>query len=193
MKVCVLFSGGLDSMYLANRAIENGHRPLLLHIVYHHPAAAYEHAAVKQWAARNADRITDLECITVPVYAKALAQGVGEEGPRYVPGRNDLFVAVAVNQAAAHQCGEIWIGATAEDTGYPDCRPEWVREKSKQARRWHMDVRAPIICMTRKQVVQRAWLKGYDMGGAWSCYQPNPVTLKPCGTCNSCTQGGAHE
>jgi len=189
MRVLILISGGFDSTYLTRWAIEQGHTVGLLHIHYDHPASDRELFASSVIAR---DVGVELDIISVPLMAQALASGVGESGARIVYGRNAIFVAHAVSVAASGGYNEVWIGATAEDNGYPDCRPEWIRLQDQLARPWGVSIRAPIICHTRQQIAERAREKEWDMSLCWSCYQPTDAG-EPCQTCNSCTQGGASE
>jgi len=189
MRVLILMSGGYDSLALVHMALDRGYRVRLLHIVYDHPAEALELQACRNIAAQLG---LELDVVETSLQAKALSVGVGKKGARIVAGRNAVFVAHAVNVAAVGGCNEVWIGATAEDTGYPDCRPEWIRLQSTLGRPWGVSVEAPAICYTRRQLMQLVAGKGWDMCHAFSCYQPTKAG-KACGRCNSCMQGQGNE
>jgi 7-cyano-7-deazaguanine synthase len=113
----------------------------------------------------------------------------------YVPGRNALFLAHALSWAEALGAPEIFLGANALDySGYPDCRPEFLEAFQAMANlatkaavegRLAFRIRAPLIAMTKSQIVRKAASLGLDFALTCSCYDPAPDG-RPCGACDSC-------
>src|SRR5262249_23034435 len=113
----------------------------------------------------------------------------------YVPARNTLFLAHAVAWGEAIGAGDIFIGANALDySGYPDCRPEFLDAFEKAANlgtkagvegRLSLRIHAPLIAMTKAQIVVRGKELGLEFASTASCYDPSPAGV-PCGHCASC-------
>jgi len=112
----------------------------------------------------------------------------------YVPARNTLFLSFALAAAETARATEIVIGANALDSsGYPDCRPPFLRAFQKAARLGTkagaegrpFSIRAPLLDMTKAEIVRLAATLGLDMGLTSSCYEPS-TDGRPCGTCDSC-------
>lgn len=112
----------------------------------------------------------------------------------YVPARNALFLAFALAVAERTGATEIVIGANALDSsGYPDCRPPFLRAFEKAARLGtksgaegrRLAVRAPLLRRTKAEIVKLALALGLDPGLTSSCYDPGKKG-RPCGECDSC-------
>jgi 7-cyano-7-deazaguanine synthase len=113
----------------------------------------------------------------------------------YVPARNTLFLAHAVAWGEAMGVGDISIGANALDySGYPDCRPEFLESFERTANlgtkagaegALRFRIHAPLIAMTKGEIVLLAVKLGLDFALTSSCYDPSPDG-NPCGTCDSC-------
>lgn len=112
----------------------------------------------------------------------------------YVPARNTLFLSFALAVAEKTGATEIVIGANALDySGYPDCRPPFLRAFEKAARLGTkagaegrlISIRAPLLRMTKSGIVRLALALGLDPSLTSSCYDPAP-NGKPCGACDSC-------
>jgi 7-cyano-7-deazaguanine synthase len=96
-----------------------------------------------------------------------------------------LMLAHAVNYAASIGAAEVQFGAIADDQrDYPDCRPEFVAAVSGMAAPWGIRVSAPLIGMSKAEVIAEARARDV-LETAWSCYTPT-YGSKPCGTCASC-------
>ncbi|MEO8348044.1 MAG: 7-cyano-7-deazaguanine synthase QueC [Acidobacteriota bacterium] len=113
----------------------------------------------------------------------------------YVPARNTLFLAHAVAWGEVIGAGDIYIGANALDySGYPDCRPEFLEAfertsnlgtKAGVSGTLAFRICAPLLRLTKGEIVARAAALGLDFALTSSCYDPTP-TGKPCGACDSC-------
>lgn len=180
----VLFSGGVDSTVLLTDAVARGLAPLAMWFRYPHPAAASEYRASSEIVRRLGCRWREQ---SLPLLAEAMNAPKGEPGPRIVPARNLCMVATAINLVASHGGGEIWMGAQGADAEYPDCRPEWVAGVDAMAQAWGVRVRAPLIGLSRSDVIAKGRELGAPLDACSSCYTPGP-TGEPCGTCNSCRQ-----
>lgn len=110
----------------------------------------------------------------------------------YVPARNIIFLSLALSLAEASNTQGIYIGVNALDySGYPDCRPQFIEAFQKmanvgQARAISGDavrIHAPLIHMTKAQIIQSAISLKAPLELTWSCYQG---LNRPCGTCESC-------
>ncbi|MRR09824.1 7-cyano-7-deazaguanine synthase, partial [bacterium] len=110
----------------------------------------------------------------------------------YVPGRNAIFLAFGASYAEAEGCGAVVIGANALDySGYPDCRPDFIRAMARavtlgtRAGREGRPVRimAPLLKLTKSQIVTLGLRLGVPYELTWSCYQGG---RQPCGACDSC-------
>jgi len=115
--------------------------------------------------------------------------------PTYVPARNTLFLSNAVAWGEAIRASDVYIGANALDySGYPDCRPEFLDAFEKAVNlgtkagvegSLTFRVRAPLLRMTKGEIVSRAAELGLDFALTSSCYDPTPEG-EPCRSCDSC-------
>jgi len=112
----------------------------------------------------------------------------------YVPARNTVFLSLALGWAEVLGAADIGIGANALDySGYPDCRPEYLRAFEQLAalatkagvEGARFTVHAPLLHMTKAQIVRTGFDLGLDYGLTHSCYDPRPDG-GPCGHCDSC-------
>lgn len=121
--------------------------------------------------------------------------GVGDEIPvTYVPARNLVFLALTTACAEASGAADIFIGVNALDySGYPDCRPEFIRSFAETAslgtklgsEGGKFTVHTPLQFMTKAQIAAECDRLGLDPGWSWSCYDPTP-SGDACGLCDSC-------
>lgn len=108
----------------------------------------------------------------------------------YVPARNTIFLSYALAWAEALECDHVFIGVNALDySGYPDCRPKYIEAFQSMARlgtkRAGFTIHAPLVHMTKAQIIRRGIELGVDYSMTHSCYDPAPVGLA-CGRCDSC-------
>lgn len=182
--VCVLFSGGLDSMVLAEMALKEGTLGGLLHVSYGQRAGAQEYRAARRWSEAKGVR---LERLILSVHGlEAMNQAPGLAGARVVPARNLIMIAHAVNYAVASGLTEVWYGACADDLAdYADCSPDFVRTLDDlTATASGIRIRAPLINKTKTQIIDLSISYGIEIEDSWSCYAPKNDA--PCGRCNSC-------
>src|SRR5688500_14240525 len=108
----------------------------------------------------------------------------------YVPARNTIFLSYALAWAEVLDCDDVFIGVNALDySGYPDCRPEFVESFQRTARlgtkRTNFTVHAPLVHLTKAQIIRRGVELGVDYGMTHSCYDPD-AHARACGRCDSC-------
>lgn len=112
----------------------------------------------------------------------------------YVPARNTIFLAYALGAAEVLGATDIFLGVNAVDySGYPDCRPEFVEAFERLAnvatkagvegRR--MTIHAPLLALTKRDIIARGLELGVDFGMTLSCYDPAPGGVS-CGRCDAC-------
>ena len=112
----------------------------------------------------------------------------------YVPARNAIFLSLCLGWAEAAGARDLFIGVNALDySGYPDCRPEFIRAFEAMANLatragvegGRFTVHTPLIAMTKADIAREAARLGLDAGMSWSCYDPAPGP-RHCGLCDSC-------
>lgn len=198
----VLLSGGLDSMVSAARAREDGHRLLALSIDYNQRHQVELAAARRIASALGAERHVVMPLDLRAFGGSALTadidvpkDGVGQDIPvTYVPARNTIFLSLALGWAEAAGARDIYIGVNALDySGYPDCRPEFIKafeDMAELATKAGVEgqpfaIQAPLQHLSKADIVREAARLGLDAGMSWSCYDPAPGSLH-CGLCDSC-------
>ncbi len=122
-------------------------------------------------------------------------QEIGENiPPTYVPARNTVFLSFALAWAEVVGAQDIFIGVNALDySGYPDCRPEYIRAYEKMAglatkaglEGRPVRIHAPLISLTKAEIIRKGHLLGVDFSMTHSCYDPPPGG-PACGRCDSC-------
>ena len=109
----------------------------------------------------------------------------------YVPARNTIFLAYALAWAEVLDAPDVFIGVNAIDySGYPDCRPEFIEAFERAANlgtkfAGRFKIHAPLIRLSKAQIIQRGVVLGVDYGQTHSCYDPD-ATGAACGHCDSC-------
>jgi 7-cyano-7-deazaguanine synthase len=112
----------------------------------------------------------------------------------YVPARNTVFLSIALGWAEVLKAEAIFVGVNAVDySGYPDCRPEFIEAFEKLANLATktgvegqlLTVHAPLITMTKAEIILKGCALGVDYSQTISCYQANSEG-KACGKCDSC-------
>jgi 7-cyano-7-deazaguanine synthase len=203
MSAIVLLSGGLDSATCLAIARAEGFAPLYsmaFDYGQRHRAELAAAAALAREAGVVEHRVVTIDLrafgnsaltadIAVPKDRDAgqMAAGVPVT---YVPARNTVFLSYALAWAEVLACDDVFIGVNALDySGYPDCRPEYVAAFQAMARlgttRSRFTVRAPLVHLTKAQIIHRGAQLGVDYGRTHSCYDPTSDGAA-CGRCDSC-------
>ncbi|MBV6459523.1 MAG: 7-cyano-7-deazaguanine synthase [Fimbriimonadaceae bacterium] len=200
----VLLSGGLDSATVLAMARDCGYVVHTLTIAYGQrhrieleaaasvaaSLAAASHVVVGVDLARiGGSALTD-DNIAVP--KDALTEG--QIPATYVPARNTIMLSVALAHAEVVGANDIFIGVNAVDySGYPDCRPEFVEAFERLANLatrvgvegHRLRIHAPLINMTKSEIIREGLRLGVDYGMTCSCYDPS-ASGRPCGHCDAC-------
>src|SRR5258706_3664630 len=203
-KAVVLLSGGLDSYTAGAIARADGHQLYALTIRYGQVHALEVEAARRVAKALGVERHLELDVPLSTIGGSALVGDgeipkdrrlTGSEIPAtYVPARNTVFLSLAMAWAEVVGAGAIVIGVNALDySGYPDCRPEDLRAFEQLAalatkagvEGWSLKILAPLLDLTKADIIRRGLSLGVDYGLTLSCYDPRPDG-RPCGRCDSC-------
>jgi 7-cyano-7-deazaguanine synthase len=126
---------------------------------------------------------------------RSLEVGGGGIPVTYVPARNTIFLSHALAWAEVLESQDIFVGVNALDySGYPDCRPEYIEAFERMANlatkagvegRSRLRIHAPLIHLSKAQIIRRGIELGVDFALTWSCYEPQPDG-RACGLCDSC-------
>jgi 7-cyano-7-deazaguanine synthase len=201
-RAVVLVSGGLDSATTLAMARAEGRECYALSFDYgqRHRVELQAAADVARALGAAEHRVMKIDTAGIGGSALTDASIAVPESPTtgipvtYVPARNTVFLALALGWAEVLGARELWIGVNAVDySGYPDCRPEFVAAFERLANLAtkagvegeRFVVRAPLIELTKAQIVARGIALGVDYGRTVSCYQPD-AQGRACGKCDSC-------
>jgi len=203
-KAVVLLSGGLDSCTAAAMAKADGCELYALTVAYGQRHAAELEAARRVASALGVVRHVELQ-IDLSAFGGSSLTGSGpvpkdraidDAGipSTYVPARNTVFLSLALAWAEALGATDIIIGVNALDySGYPDCRPAFIESFERTAELGtkagvegaRILIHAPLISLTKSEIIRRGLALGLDYGLTSSCYDPDPGGA-PCGRCDSC-------
>src|SRR5467141_3078868 len=205
-RAVVLLSGGIDSTTTLAIALAEGYDAYALSFDY-----GQRHMVETAAARRVADSLGAKEhrvaTIDLRVFGgSALTDHVDVPKKRseteiahgipitYVPARNTIFLAYALAWAEVIPTGHIFIGANAIDySGYPDCRPEFIAlfetlanvATKAGAEGARIQIHAPLIKLSKSEIVRKAVDLDVDLSLTHSCYDPTPDG-RACGKCDSC-------
>ena len=202
----VLLSGGIDSATAFAMTRAAGRRCHALSFRYGQRHAIEIEAAARVARALGAVRhdvlTLDLRAIGGSALTADIAVPKGRDDAEigsgipitYVPARNTIFMGYAIALAEVRDASEIVVGVNVLDSsGYPDCRPEWLAAVQEVARlgtktgveRRPVTIRAPLIKMSKAEIIRAGVKLGIDYGLTHSCYDPAPSGAA-CGACDSC-------
>ncbi len=203
----VLLSGGLDSTTTLAIAKAHGFTVHALSFAY-----GQRHVIEIEAARAIAQAMGVAEHVVVPIDLRvfggsALTSDIAVPKDRpidemsqgipvtYVPARNTIFLAFALAFAEVRNAADIFIGVNALDySGYPDCRPEYVRAFQDMANlalkaavegQLRIRIHTPLIHLTKAEIIERGLALGVDYALTTSCYDPAPDGAA-CGRCDSC-------
>ena len=206
-RAVVLLSGGLDSAVTLASARSAGFETYALSVDYGQRHASELRSAglvsAQLGAAGHRTVSLDLRALggsaltgdaAVPKGRTTAGMGASIP-PTYVPARNTILLGLALGYAETLGAFDLYIGANALDyAGYPDCRPEFlqafealanVATKASVENLTRLRVHAPLVQMTKAQVVREGLRLGVDFALTWSCYDPTPAGTT-CGRCDAC-------
>jgi 7-cyano-7-deazaguanine synthase len=201
-KAVILVSGGLDSSTVLAMAKQQGFDCYTLSFDYgqRHRSELFAAAKVSEAMQVEAHKVVSLDLgtiggsaltdtnIDVPEYETT---GIPVT---YVPARNTVFLSIALGWAEVLGANDIFVGVNAVDySGYPDCRPDYINAFEQMANLAtkagvegnKLTVHAPLIDMTKGQIIQAGTKIGVDYSVTVSCYQADEQGAA-CGVCDSC-------
>ncbi|HUK20825.1 MAG TPA: 7-cyano-7-deazaguanine synthase QueC [Gemmatimonadales bacterium] len=206
-RAVVLVSGGIDSATTLEIARRDGFAVYALTFRYGQRHHAELTAAERVARAAHVERheIIDIDlrrfggsALTddIPVPKDRAPHAIGEGIPvTYVPARNTIFLSFALAWAEVLAASDIFIGVNALDySGYPDCRPEYIEAFERLADlatkrgvegRQHLRVHAPLITLSKREIIERGIALGVDYALTSSCYDPDADDAA-CGRCDAC-------
>lgn len=205
-RAVVLFSGGLDSTTVLAIAKSQGYEvyPLAIEYGQRHVAEIAAAQASAKALGLPVPKIVRIDLNTIGGSALTDAIEVpkdrdeaamaGDIPITYVPARNTVMLSIALGYAEVLGADDIFVGVNAVDySGYPDCRPEFVAAfenlanlATKRGVEGHkMSIHAPLIDLTKRQIIEQGLALGVDYGLTHSCYDPGPKG-RACGRCDSC-------
>jgi 7-cyano-7-deazaguanine synthase len=202
-KAVVLYSSGLDSSTCMAIAKAEGFAPYAISFSY-----GQRHSFELSVARQNAKRVGAVEHLVVEFDLRLMGgsaltadidvpkDGIGDDIPvTYVPARNTIFLSFALGWAEVLGATDIYIGVNALDySGYPDCRPEYIQAYEKMANlatkagvegASPLKIHAPLISMSKADIIRRGAGLRVDYSLTHSCYDPGLDGLS-CGQCDSC-------
>jgi 7-cyano-7-deazaguanine synthase len=202
-RAVVLLSGGLDSATTLAIAKADGFETYALSFRY-----GQRHVAELEAAARVAQSLGATDHVVLDIDLRtfggsALTDDIAVPKDRtpdsripvtYVPARNTIFLSFALAWAEVLDAQDIFIGVNALDySGYPDCRPEYLAAFQRMAdlatkagvEGSRLTIHAPLIQMTKAEIIRKGRELGVDFDLTLSCYDPSP-TGEPCEHCDAC-------
>jgi 7-cyano-7-deazaguanine synthase len=207
LRAVVLLSGGLDSTTTLAIARSEGFEIYALSFDY-----GQRHRVELAAAVRIAERYGVAKHIIVPLDLRAIGgsaltsdlavpkdrpvEEMGQGIPiTYVPARNTVFLSFALAWAEVLEASDIFLGVNALDySGYPDCRPAYIEAFERLANlatkaavegNRRLTIHAPLIHMTKADIIRRGLSLGVDYSLTMSCYDPSPQG-RACGHCDAC-------
>jgi 7-cyano-7-deazaguanine synthase len=207
LKAVVLLSGGIDSATTLAIAQDMGFDIYALSFRYGQRHAVELEAAGRIVENSNVARHLIVDIDLRKIGGSALTADINVPKNRgaeemqkdipvtYVPARNTIFLSYALAWAEVIGAGDIFIGVNVLDySGYPDCRPEYIDAYEKMANlatkagvegKQKLKIHAPLIQMSKSEIIQKGIELGVDYSLTHSCYDPS-IYGEACGECDSC-------
>ncbi len=203
----ILSSGGLDSTTVMAIAKDQGYTLFSLSFDYgqrhRFELEAARKASLRLGAVKHLIFPLDLSIIGGSALTSDMAVPKGRDSRMmargipvtYVPARNTIFLSIALAWAEVVRAGHIFMGVNAVDySGYPDCRPDFIAAFESMANlatkatvegTLSIKIHAPLIHMTKAEIIRTGIALGVDYSLTHSCYDPSPEG-NACGQCDSC-------
>ncbi len=201
-RAVVLVSGGLDSATALAIARDRGFHCYALSVAYgqRHDVELDAARSIAKTLGAHEHRVVTVDLSSFGGSALTDPGIAVPETPTsgipitYVPARNTVFLSLALAWAETLGARDIFIGVNAVDySGYPDCRPAFVEAFAKLAnlatrsgvQGERIVIHAPLIELSKSEIIRRGIALGVDYGKTVSCYQPD-AKRRACGKCDSC-------
>jgi len=206
-KAVVLSSGGVDSTTAMAIALQEGYEIYSLSFRYGQRHVVELESARRVAEVMGAKKHMVMDVDLGKIGGSALTDYINVPKGRdeaeirqeipvtYVPARNTIFLSYALAWAEVLGASDIFIGVNTMDySGYPDCRPEYIKSFEDMANlaikaavegKMQIHIRAPLLRMTKAEIVRKGVELGIDYRLTHSCYDPSPEG-KACGQCDAC-------
>ncbi len=199
-KVVVIYSGGMDSFTVLNKALSLGHEVYALSFNYGQKHSRELICAKKVCEAKGiSHKLADITAISTLMQSSSLvSDDIDVPEGHYeaenmkstvVPNRNMVLISLAIAYAVDIGAQSVWYGAHSGDhTIYPDCRPEFVEKMNQVSHLANfevVDVFAPYLYQNKIDILRDGIEMGLDYGDSWTCYKG---LEKACGLCGSCVE-----
>lgn len=198
-KVVVIYSGGMDSFTVLNRAIADGHDVYAVSFHYgqrHHRELTVAKEVCERLGVEH--KIVDIRSINTLLAGSSLTDDIDIPEGDYansnmtstvVPNRNMILLSLAIGYAVSIEAGKVYYGAHSGDHEiYPDCRPEFVAAMnavSQIANYQPVTIHSPYLDQNKADILADGLTLGLDYAQTWTCYNGRD---KACGECSACRE-----
>lgn len=198
-KVVVIYSGGMDSFTVLNRALKDGKEVYALSFDYgqrHVKELACAAKVCKQLNVHH--KVIDISAINQLLAGSSLTDDIDIPEGHYeadsmkstvVPNRNMILLSLAVGYAVSVKAGQVYYGAHSGDHAiYPDCRPEFVMKMNdvcQIANYEAVEIFSPYLSVSKTAILTDGLAMGLTYNDTWTCYNGRE---KACGKCGACQE-----
>ncbi|WMN59731.1 7-cyano-7-deazaguanine synthase QueC [Pseudoalteromonas xiamenensis] len=198
-KVVVIYSGGMDSFTVLNKAVQQGYEVYALSFNY--GQRHVKELNVAEDVCRNLGvnhKIVDISAINQLIGGSSLTDNIDVPEGHYeeesmkstvVPNRNMILLSLAVGYAVSLKANKVYYGAHSGDHAiYPDCRPEFVKKMDdvcRIANYEEIEIVCPYLNESKIEILADGLKMGLDYGQTWTCYNGRE---KACGKCGACQE-----
>jgi len=198
-KVVVIYSGGMDSFTVLNRALKDGKEVYALSFDY-----GQRHVKELEYASKVCNslnirhKVIDISSINQLLAGSSLTDDIDIPEGHYesenmkstvVPNRNMILLSLAVGYAVSVGASQVYYGAHSGDHAiYPDCRPEFVQKMNDVchiANYESVEIFSPYLKINKAAILTEGLSMGLDYSNTWTCYNGRE---KACGKCGSCQE-----
>ena len=198
-KVVVIYSGGMDSFTVLNRALKNGEEVFALSFDYGQRHVKELECASSVCNELNINhKVIDISAINQLLAGSSLTDDIDIPESHYeaesmkstiVPNRNMILLSLAVAYAVSVAADEVYYGAHSGDHAiYPDCRPEFVEKMNdvcKIANYESVEIFSPYLAVNKAEILADGIAMGLNYTNTWTCYNGRE---KACGKCGACQE-----
>ncbi|SET46014.1 7-cyano-7-deazaguanine synthase QueC [Thalassotalea agarivorans] len=198
-KVVVIYSGGMDSFTVLNRALKDGKHVYALSFDYGQKHVKELECAAKVCESLNVPhKIIDITAINQLLAGSSLTDDIDIPEGHYeddnmkstvVPNRNMILLSLAVGYAVSVEASQVYYGAHSGDHAiYPDCRPEFVEKMNdvcQIANYEPVEIYSPYLHVSKIDILTDGLNMGLDYSDTWTCYNGRE---KACGKCGACQE-----
>ncbi|MGB0937988.1 MAG: 7-cyano-7-deazaguanine synthase QueC [Colwellia sp.] len=198
-KVVVIYSGGMDSFTVLNRALKDGKTVYALSFDYGQRHVKELLCAAKVCKDLNIPhKVIDISAINQLLAGSSLTDDIAIPEGEYevanmkstvVPNRNMILLSLAVGYAVSVGASQVYYGAHAGDHNiYPDCRPEFVQKMNdvcQIANYESIEIFSPYLNVSKTAILTDGISMGLDYSDTWTCYNGRD---KACGKCGACQE-----